>query len=327
MSEHSKEQPLEKCYIELLGINSGLDDTENSLDIPGVLQFIQKINELDKTLSKIRVEETDPDYTRLLYAEALMYISSLKEKAELVANKILDATPVKDTQEGIIGEMEAYYPGLDFAQAKDDGNCFYYSIAAALNADNKENEPRFSQQKLRTQVADFYQQSSEEQKSLKPILIVRKKEKIAKEIEDTQETILAINSMDDVAEKQQILATLEEQLQVLQQKQSSSTTITTREIKKHIDKIRSNEWADEIAIAALSKILNRPIVVVEGSKNSLKIKPPIHGEKQQGDPIFVHYNGTNHYNALIVQPNHTGRKILQQLVDITDHSAKRPRHN
>lgn len=317
MSENNIEQQIDNYMMQLVIIASKIDTAEASSDMLKLSDYIQIINSINEQLKKIKIKNTDNSDLQVLYAQALSYIEPLRKRAELLLNKILDKQQVQDRPEGIKGNKEHYYQGLDFAEAENDGNCFYYSIAAALNAENQaSNQQKYSQKMLREQVADFYQNSSEEQELLNLTLIARKNEIIEKDIKDTEDAILAANFIEVLTEKNQTLIRLKQQLQDLRQNYDSP--ITDDEIKEHIKKIRTtNEWADESTIAALSKILKRPIVVVEGSNDSIKIKRPIHGEKQIGDPIFVHYNGANHYNALIVQPSCNAKKILENLKQLT----------
>jgi ankyrin repeat protein len=56
------------------------------------------------------------------------------------------------------------------------------------------------------------------------------------------------------------------------------------------------EWADHIEITVLMRITQRPIVVI-GPNGEIRNRDVF--QSQTGSPIFVSYNGVDHYNALI----------------------------
>lgn len=72
-----------------------------------------------------------------------------------------------------------------------------------------------------------------------------------------------------------------------------------------------NEWADDLEIAILMRILNRPIVIV-GPNGMIRNLSNLIGEDS---PIFVHYNGHNHYNALILNGSIEADQILRNLIE------------
>jgi OTU-like cysteine protease len=68
-----------------------------------------------------------------------------------------------------------------------------------------------------------------------------------------------------------------------------------------IDIEAGKEWADNLEIAVLMKILDRPIIIVE-SNNRIRNLSNVEDNNRlmfPGEPIFVYYNGHNHYDALI----------------------------
>jgi hypothetical protein len=68
-----------------------------------------------------------------------------------------------------------------------------------------------------------------------------------------------------------------------------------------IDIEDGKEWADNLEIAVLMKILDRPIIIVE-SNNRIRNLSNVENNNGlifNGEPIFVYYNGHNHYDALI----------------------------
>lgn len=70
-------------------------------------------------------------------------------------------------------------------------------------------------------------------------------------------------------------------------------------------------YATELQIRALSIALDCPIVVFAQRSNG-EVLPTIHGEDLPGEPIFVHYNGVNHYSALNITASDP-RVILGQI--------------
>lgn len=93
-------------------------------------------------------------------------------------------------------------------------------------------------------------------------------------------------------------------------------------LKKHLqddqqsgkDINASTKWSDTKIIDSLMRKLNRPIVVI-GNDCRIANRTSVDQYLQQ-DPIFVHYNGFTHYNALLLQQNESGRKILDGMLDV-----------
>lgn len=90
-------------------------------------------------------------------------------------------------------------------------------------------------------------------------------------------------------------------------------TVTAEE---YIERLRNtNEWGGELEIVILSELLNRPIIVI--GKNGKIINQPVIDVSYRGDenikPIFIFYNGVNHYNGLILQEGYSPRTILDNL--------------
>ena len=85
-----------------------------------------------------------------------------------------------------------------------------------------------------------------------------------------------------------------------------------RSIEEYLKAIEiGKEWADNLEIAVLMKILDRPIIIVESNN---KIKNLSNVENSEGlmfrsEPIFVYYNGHNHYDALICRDDENSNKI------------------
>lgn len=84
--------------------------------------------------------------------------------------------------------------------------------------------------------------------------------------------------------------------------------------ESYIHGIRSGEWGDDIELSILMRLLDRAILVIrpDGSINNLN-----EVDTYSGDPIFVFYNGYNHYNAFIRDSSQlTGRQILEELIQL-----------
>ena len=71
--------------------------------------------------------------------------------------------------------------------------------------------------------------------------------------------------------------------------------------EEFIEDIRStNEWGDHLVIQATQLMLNRPIRIFEKDiSNELIQRPGATDDNIKNDPIYMVYNGENHYDALI----------------------------
>ncbi len=77
----------------------------------------------------------------------------------------------------------------------------------------------------------------------------------------------------------------------------------------YIQAVRSGkEWATHIEIEILMRVLNRPIMVIGVDGN---LTNPQDATRFTGEPIFVLYNGHNHYDALLLQPEYVARDVLR----------------
>ena len=112
----------------------------------------------------------------------------------------------------------------------------------------------------------------------------------------------------DVMEMRRIVAThMADNLHSFQEFYAGSE----EEFRVHIEAIRStNEFADAIEISVLQKLLDRPIIILMAD-GSASISDDI--EQFTGEPIFVHYNKQDHYDALTLKPNADGREILARI--------------
>lgn len=87
-------------------------------------------------------------------------------------------------------------------------------------------------------------------------------------------------------------------------------------IEDYINDIRTtNEWATDLEISILSRLLDRPIVTV-GQDNKITNSHML-DQKRQGEPIFIYHN-INHYDALVLQGKDSGREVLARLLQKPD---------
>lgn len=86
-----------------------------------------------------------------------------------------------------------------------------------------------------------------------------------------------------------------------------------KSINEYILAIHSGEeWADNLEIATLMLIYNRPIIVIDSDKK-IRNGSDIAQFSEESEPIFVFYNGHNHYDALLLD-NRDAREILEELI-------------
>ena len=84
-------------------------------------------------------------------------------------------------------------------------------------------------------------------------------------------------------------------------------------IPEYLHSVREGkEWADNIDIEVLMRVLNRPIVVI-GPEGNIRNRVDIQRFKGK-EPIFVNYNGHNHYDAFLLREGHASHEILQRLM-------------
>jgi hypothetical protein len=88
-----------------------------------------------------------------------------------------------------------------------------------------------------------------------------------------------------------------------------------RTIEEYIDDIRNtNAWAGDLEIYVLMCVLNRPIVIIDSDGNIMNYNEIT--EFDEEIPIFVRYNGINHYDALILNGEREGSEILSYLKQV-----------
>lgn len=84
-----------------------------------------------------------------------------------------------------------------------------------------------------------------------------------------------------------------------------------QEIKNSIEDNSINQIrGDELIL-----LLGRPIVILD---DNLNIINALQYEQIESAPIFVHYQGDNHYDALILRPLHTAMEVLSNIIEINE---------
>jgi hypothetical protein len=97
------------------------------------------------------------------------------------------------------------------------------------------------------------------------------------------------------------------------------TNFVTGDFDKYLDNMSQNgTWADHVEVMAAMRVLGRPIVVISANSGAINNKTDLQNLRNSGfnfeRPIFVFYNGVNHYDALNVRVGHDPRAILEQLI-------------
>lgn len=90
------------------------------------------------------------------------------------------------------------------------------------------------------------------------------------------------------------------------------SAVQGKKISSYIKDIEDGkEWADDLEISVLMRVLKRPIIVIN-SDGKIR-KTAIAEDYKDGEPIFVCYNGHNHYDALLLRDGFSGKDVLKQL--------------
>lgn len=84
-------------------------------------------------------------------------------------------------------------------------------------------------------------------------------------------------------------------------------------IEDYIANIRNgNEWAGDLEITVLSKLLNRPIIAIKANMQIIN-KQILDIGLNNEEPIFVYYNNINHYDGLVLREGYNSRLVLDHL--------------
>jgi hypothetical protein len=85
-----------------------------------------------------------------------------------------------------------------------------------------------------------------------------------------------------------------------------------RTVEDYIEAVRStNEWAGDLEINILIRLLDRPIISV-GSNGKIINRQIL--EQSNGEPIFVYYDNVAHYDGMVLQAGYTAKGILDNLL-------------
>ena len=72
-----------------------------------------------------------------------------------------------------------------------------------------------------------------------------------------------------------------------------------RTVDDYLQALRAgNEWADDLEISVLMRIYNRPILII----SERGIRHPTVELEFTGEPIYVYYNGRDHYDGVVLEP-------------------------
>ena len=208
--------------------------------------------------------------------------------------------------------------GLKYDEVEDNGNCLYDAVAKALNTTGRpytNTELMAQRQQLRNQISQYLNTS---------IFIVKNKQ-IIEAVTTVVQAKLLEQYHKDLEAKQSLISSgyltgaqimgVQREIAALKKRLGDGINPTPQEILNHLESIRTTEWGDQLAIQALSKCLRRPIIVVTSNSTKSTIDITKIGEENTTNPpIFVHFNGINHYDALIIQPGHNSNTILQSLL-------------
>lgn len=82
----------------------------------------------------------------------------------------------------------------------------------------------------------------------------------------------------------------------------------------YLNAVRSStEWATHIEIEVLMRVLGRPIIIIDPQGT---VRNREDAQERDGEPIFVYYNGYNHYDGALLSSDYQGRsrELLNQLL-------------
>ncbi len=165
--------------------------------------------------------------------------------------------------------------GLAFNKVRDNGNCFYYAIASSL----VENGVALDQAAQDAANIEF-------RRYVAQILLENR------------------------AQYQPLFEAM-----VAQATEEGRQDYDGLSFDQYVDGVRSGQgpwtsaWADNLTIGALAQHLGRPIHIIGPDGDSIASAT----EDHTGEPLFVFYNGTNHYDALVSRPGMARSQILSHL--------------
>ncbi len=86
--------------------------------------------------------------------------------------------------------------------------------------------------------------------------------------------------------------------------------------------VREGQWGDHLEITALMHILGRPIVVLH--ENGTRPTMPAQMGNFPGEPIFLSYNGIDHYTGLVPSRGYESRDILSTMFPLLERVRRLP---
>lgn len=90
---------------------------------------------------------------------------------------------------------------------------------------------------------------------------------------------------------------------------------TDQSLQEYIASIRNTPaWAGSFEINILMYLLNCPVVII-GPDGAIRNTEDIKQYRNKGEPVFIYYNGADHYDALILRDGYNGRNILSEMLD------------
>lgn len=89
-----------------------------------------------------------------------------------------------------------------------------------------------------------------------------------------------------------------------------------KKIADYLNDIRAGiEWADHIEIEVLMHVLERPILVIGSNGKIRNLDDRIRFAR---DPIFVYYNGRDHYDGFLRKKEYSIQAILNQITELVE---------
>lgn len=103
---------------------------------------------------------------------------------------------------------------------------------------------------------------------------------------------------------------------------SDNAEFDDQHIARYLQGVTGDAWAGELEAAVLSRALQRPIVLI-GTDGSILNPTPRGLLELPGEPVFVWYDGINHFNGLVLSPayENRGRELLEALIQAQENTV------
>jgi hypothetical protein len=105
-----------------------------------------------------------------------------------------------------------------------------------------------------------------------------------------------------------------------------SEFVEGNDVAAHVAGLRNNAWADDTEVMAAMRVLGRPIIVLDSGTTVRNVShiQQLYGSSDQAGldftkPIFVYYNGQNHYNAVYMDPDLVVHAGLDHYLLVDEH--------